>query len=225
MELKAQKRTQLGRSVNALRTQGVIPAELYGKGINNEHLALNGKEFAQVFAQAGESTMIDLMIDSVKHPVLIQDVQRHYLSDDIIAVDLYQPRLDELITVHIPLNFIGESPAVKDKDGVLVKSVTELEVETLPTNIPHDFEVDLSQIQDIGQSIQVKDLKIPEGVEVLADMETALATVTEKISEEEDQAMGQEADLGAIASEAETEKKDPEEGEKTEVAPEEEKSE
>ena len=184
MELTVQKREHFGKATKSLRKQGLIPAELYGHGIKNQHLNVAVKDFHRVFKQAGESTMIELKLNSERLPVMIHDINLDPITDVVLSVDFYQVRLDEEIKVKIPLNFIGDAPAVKDKGGILVKAVQELDVEALPSHLPHALHADLSSISEIGGTIHVKDIKIPSGVKVLVNPDTVVATVTEKVSEE-----------------------------------------
>src|SRR5690349_1275867 len=129
MELSATVRTQLGRAVKALRKDGMVPAELYGHGIKNEHVAVSTKELRKVLRHAGETSIIDLKVGATKHPVFIHDVLRNPITDSIENVDFYRVRMDEKIKLKVPLSFIGEAPGVKEKGGVLVCSLSELEVE------------------------------------------------------------------------------------------------
>jgi len=184
MELIAQKREIFGKKVNSLRRENLIPAELYGHGLENIHLSVPAKEFSKLFKEAGESTIINLNLENKKLPVLIHEVSVDPLSDKIIHIDFYQVKMDEKIITSVPLEFIGEAPAVKEKEGILIKAVQEIEVEALPSDLPHNIEVDISQLSDIGMSIHVKDLKIDKKVKVLADLETVVATVTEPAKEE-----------------------------------------
>ena len=182
MNLEVQIRDEKGRRVKDLRQQGLIPAELYGKGIENTHLAVKSKDFKNVFKEAGESSIINIVISDKNKkeeiPVLIHDIQKDYLTDDIIHIDFYRVRMDEKIRTHIPLEFIGESPAVKNYGGILNKSMLEIEVEALPKDLPHNIPVDISQIKELDQSIYVKDLSIPKNVKILVDPETVIATVS-----------------------------------------------
>lgn len=182
MNLEVQIRNEKGRRVKDLRQQGLIPAELYGKGIENMHLAVKSKDFKNVFKEAGESSIINIVISDKNKkeeiPVLIHDIQKDYLTDDIIHIDFYRVRMDEKIRTHIPLEFIGESPAVKNYGGILNKSMLEIEVEALPKDLPHNIPVDISQIKELDQSIYVKDLSIPKNVKILVDPETVIATVS-----------------------------------------------
>ncbi len=207
MELTVQKREKLGSGVKALRGQGLIPAELYGRGLQNLHLSVPEKEFRKLYKDAGESTVINVVLDGEKHPALIQSVSFDPLTDDFQSVDFYQVRMDEKLTVSVPLVFEGVSPAVKEKNALLVKPLQELEIEALPGNIPHDIKVDLSKLQDLDQSIYVRDLEIPANVEVLVSPDTVVATATEKTTEEEELAMQQAAAGGVESVKVETEEK------------------
>lgn len=216
MELQVQKREKLGGGVKALRNQGLIPAELYGKGLENFHLSVPEKEFKKLYKEAGESTIVNVVLDGEKHPVLIQSVSFNPLTDDFQSVDFYQVRMDEKLTVSVPLVFEGVSLAVKEKNALLVKALQELEIEALPMNIPHDIKVDLTKLQDLDQSIYVRDLQIPANVEVLVSLDTVVATATEKTTEEEELAMQQAAAGGVESVKVETEEKKAErESEKT----------
>lgn len=185
IELKAQQRTAFGRAVTALRKAGFIPAELYGHGVENIHLSVPAKDFAKAFKAAGESTLIDLAYDSKRIPVLIHDLARDSRSGDVLAIDFYQVRLDELIKVKVPIHFEGEAPAVKNLAGVLVKAVQELEVEALPASMPANLTVDLAELDQIGATIHVREITVPAGAKVLTDSETVVAAVTEQVKEEE----------------------------------------
>ncbi len=207
MELMVQKRNILGKKVNSLRKQGLIPAELYGKGAENLHLSVAAKDFKKVYKEAGENTIINVVVGNSKYPVLINDVSFNALSGDVQSVDFYRVRMDEKIKVSVPLEFIGVSPAVKEKNGILVKSLQEIEVETLPADIPHDFKVDLSKLAEIGQSLYVKDLDIPKNVKVQIDPRTVLVTATAQITEEEELAMQKAGVAGVEEVKVEAEEK------------------
>lgn len=206
LELAAQTREQFGREVKALRAKGLIPAELYGHGIKNEHLAVVKKDFIRLFKKAGESSLVDLLVDGKKHPILINDVQHNPITDEIESVDFYQVRLDQKIRLKVPVSFVGEAPAVKEKGGILVRALSEIEVEALPTNIPHQLSADLTALVEIGNSIAVSALAIPEGVRVLVDPTFVVATVTARMTEEEEAKLAAAADVSTIKTEGEEKK-------------------
>ena len=206
MDLFVQKRERFGKQVKALRREGLIPAELYGHGIANLHLAVPAKDFARVFKEAGVNTIVNLLVGSGKHPALIHEVGRNYLTGGVDHVDFYQVRMDEKIKAKIPIEFLGIAPAVKDKGGIVNKSVSEIEVEALPNDLPHRFEVDLSALSELNQSIYVKDIAVPKGVKILIDPETPVVTVTEPRAEEVVEAAPATVDVTAVKVETEEKK-------------------
>lgn len=189
MELNVQIREILGKKVKALREQGLIPAELYGHGLDNFHLSVPRKEFSKLFKEAGESTIIKLKVESEKGKdknefnVLVHDIDKNSLTDEISHIDFYAVKKDEKIKVRVPLHFIGESAAVKEKNAILIKAVHELEVEALAEDLPHHIEVDISKLTDINTSILVSDLKISSGVKILSNPETVIASAIEQKEE------------------------------------------
>jgi large subunit ribosomal protein L25 len=222
MDLNATHRTTLGRKVNTLRKEGLVPAELYGHGIENIHLSVDAKKLEEVYDESGESVMVNLVIDAdagKKRPIIINDLALDPVTDEILSADFYQVRLDEKITVYVPIIFTGVSGAVKDEGGILVKAMQEIEVEALPNDVPKEIVVDISKINHIGESIHISDMDIASNIEVLVDAETVIATVTEKASEEEEQVASAEIDVDAVKTEAEiksTDKDSKEEAEKSE---------
>lgn len=206
MELAVQKREKFGKATNAMRKAGLVPAELYGRGVANVHLAIPIKELRKVLKQSGENTMVEVVVDGKKHPVMIHELAHDPVSDEITNVDLYQVRLDEKIKVRVPVEFVGESDAVKSKNGLLVKAMQEIEVESLPTSIPRSISADISKILEIGQSVHVKDLVLPKGVEVTVDGESVIATVTAKMTEEQEAALAAEVKPEDVKVETEEKK-------------------
>lgn len=183
MELTAQKREILGKAVKTLRNGGFIPAEIYGREFENIHLSVLEKDFNKVFNEAGESTIINLIIGGEKIPVLINEVIKNILTDKISHIDFYRVRMDEKTEVSVPLEFIGEAQAVKEKKGILIKAMYELEVRALPADLPHNIEIDIVGLAEIGQSIHIKDIKPIKGVEILAEPDAVIATITEIVEE------------------------------------------
>ncbi len=185
MELLAKKRTAFGKKNRALRRAGLIPGELYGHGVVNEHVVVPEKEFARVFKEAGMNTMVNLALEEKRHPVVIHDVQHDYLTNAITHVDFYEVSLREAIRARVPLEFIGEAPAVKEKGGILNKSMSEIEVEALPEALPHRLPVDLTALDDLNKSFYVRDLMVASGVKLMVEPETVIVTVTPPRAEEE----------------------------------------
>ena len=186
MNLSVQTREILGKKTKSLRKQGFIPAELYGHGLENQHLSVPAKEFGKVFKKAGESTLIKLKVESGKEfNVLIHDIIKNALTDEISHIDFYSVKMDEKIRARVPLEFIGESLAVKEKGGVLIKSMHEIEVESLPADLPHHLIADISRLMEIGDSLSVVNLEVPVKVKIMVNPETVIASVIEPVKEEE----------------------------------------
>lgn len=185
MDLQVQKREKFGKALKAPRKEGLIPAEVYGHGFKNEHLAVKAKEFNKVFGEAGESTIVNLKHGSEAWPVLIYEVTKDYLTGEVAHVDFYRVTMTEKIKAHVPLEFIGESPAIKEKLGILNKAMSEVEVEALPANLPHNIPVDISSLVDLSSNIYAKDLKVSKEVKLLVDPETVVISVVPMQKEEE----------------------------------------
>ena len=201
MDLAVTERTVLGKKVNALRREGLIPAELYGHGVPNVHLSVSAKEFAKTYAAAGENTVITLAVGKEKIPVIVNHVERHYLSGKPASIDFYQVRMDEKITARIPIEFIGDSIAVKEKGAIINKSMVEIEVEALPNDLPRQLTADLSLLDGIDKTIYVRDIAAPKGVTFLVEGDTAVATATAPRIEEE--VVAPVADVSEVKVEAE----------------------
>jgi large subunit ribosomal protein L25 len=185
--LKAEVRTQTGKTVEKVRKAGLVPAVLYGHKVKNLLLSVDKKDMQKVFSSAGESTLIKLDVVSDKpHTVLIHDVQRHYLENDLTHVDFYEVDMKEKIKAAVALEFSGEAKAVKDLGGVLVKNLNEVEVESLPGDLPHSILVDISKLNTFQDTITVADLPVDlTKVKILASPGEVVAKVEAPRSEEE----------------------------------------
>lgn len=191
IKLIAKIRKTLGKKSKKLRREGFLPAVIYGHGVKSLPLQLNTREFLHTFKKAGSNTIITLTIedasDKKERKVLIHEPQVNPVTDEPIHVDLYEVKMTEKIETQVPLEFENEeiAPAIKELEGTLVKNVDELEISCLPGDIPHDIKVDCSVLKTFEDAIHVKDLPIPENVEVLTELEEVVATVTPPRSEEE----------------------------------------
>lgn len=179
IQLKAEGRELVGRDSKNLRKQGSIPAEVYGgKTKGNDHITLNSIEFEKVFRKAGESTIIELeMPDGKSKAVLIQAVQFHYLTSKPIHVDFFEVSMTEKLTATVPIEFIGESMAVKALNGTLVKVIDAVEVECLPGDLPQHFEVSIEKLASFGDVLTVADIPHDSKVELKPAPEEVIAKV------------------------------------------------
>lgn len=177
--LKAEKRDGTGKGVaRKLRGTGRIPAVLYGHGEETRSLSLNGHEFELLTQRVHiENTIIQLEIEGEKGEIkaLAREVQRHPHRPVILHVDFYQIHAGEKITVEIPIRLTGQAPGVK-AGGMMQHALTEIEVRCLPDAIPDYIEVDVSALE-IGDSIHIGDVTLPEGVESLAESNRTICSL------------------------------------------------
>lgn len=184
MDLTVTTREITGKKVRGLRKEGFIPAELYGRGVKNVHLSVPAKDFNKAFKAAGSTTVINLLIGKEKKSAMIHEIGRNFVTGEVMYVDFHEIRMDEKIKAKVPLEFIGEAPAVKTFGAVINRSMAEIEVEALPNDLPHSIVVDLSSLAELNKSIYVKDIPHPRGVKYFIDEEMAVATATPPVAEE-----------------------------------------
>ncbi|MFA5184581.1 MAG: 50S ribosomal protein L25 [Patescibacteria group bacterium] len=176
-----------------------LPGVLYGKGVANKNLQIKKVDFDKVFGQAGESNLIDLEVDKETVKVLVKETQRDVLKNFYTHVDFYQVNMKEKITTEIPLHFIGEAKAVKELGGALIKDMSSVEVECLPTDLVDHIDVDISVLKTFDDSIHVNDLILPKGMTLLLHTNEVVAAVKEPKVEEEPVAAEPAAEAAAGA--------------------------
>lgn len=189
--LQVQKRKVLGRKVKQLRREGILPANIYGKKIESQAVAVPIADFKKVYKEVGETGVVYLMIGSGKaeRPALIHNIQLDAVRDIFLHADFRQVSLKEKVTAGVPVEIKGKAPA-EDKGLVLLTLLDEIEVEALPTDLPDKFEVDVSKLEEVDQGISVKDLKFDrEKVKPLVESEEELIVkISEPTAEEEEEA-------------------------------------
>jgi len=186
VKLEAKNRQEKGKKTNKSRREGLIPAIVYGRGVESLNIWITALDFRKLLKKSGESTIINLEIDGKNgRNVIIQEIQRDPVSYKIIHLDFYQVRMDEEIETEVELVFVGESPAVKEFGGILIKNIDKLEVKCLPADLPSHIDVDVSSLKTFDDHITVGDLKIGKGVKLELEPETVIAIVTPPRSEEE----------------------------------------
>ncbi len=186
LTLQASKRTITGKKVEELRKKGFVPAVLYGPDIENISISVPYSLFEKVYREAGESSLVNLIIDDGQAAkVLIQSIDSDPLSNRFVHADFFQVDMKEKLTIRIPIKFIGEPRAVKELGGILVKTVDEIEVRCLPDKLVSEIEVDVTSLATFEDAITMKDVVLPEGMELHQHVDDMVATVTQPISEEE----------------------------------------
>lgn len=183
--LQAEMRDIIGRQVSSLRRQDIMPAVVYGRDFKPLSVQIPVKDFEKVYSEAGESTVVYLKIGGQDYPTIIKDVVRDALNDGFLHADFQKIRLDEKIHAKIQFNFMGKSEAIEGLGGILVKNMSEIEVEGFPQDLPHQIDVDLVSLKEFKDQILVKDLPISPKLTVQADVNAIVVLVQEPISEEE----------------------------------------
>lgn len=182
--LNASKRELLGRKVKKLRREGIMPATMYGNGFEPMSVQFSAKEFNKIFEHVGESGLVDVEIDSKKYPVLFRNPQYHPVWGEMTHVDCYKVNLKEKITTTVPIEFVGESAAVKF-GSIFVPVTEEIEIEALPTDLPEKIEVDISALENLESMITVGDIKVDTSkIEIKTDLTQVVAKVEEPKAEE-----------------------------------------
>jgi len=183
-EIKLNVKTRKGKTKNP----DCIPAVIYGPNIENQSLEMNKIEFDKVYEQAGESNLIELVIDDKQAvKALVKDLQKNPLKDTFSHVDFYQVDMSKKIVTEIPLNFIGEAKAVKELGGTLVKSLDSVEVECLPGSLVNNIDIDLSVLNTYDDVISLSDVKMPAGMELTSeDKDLVVASVIATREEKEE---------------------------------------
>lgn len=161
MELNANLRQLKGNHAKKLRTEFLIPAVVYGLGNPSISLEVDYNSFVKLFKAAGETTLITLNFDGTSKKVLIKEIQKDPVSGKVIHASFLEVNLKVKIKAMIPVAVIGEeeSPVLKSGAGVLNLIKHEIEVEALPTDLPHEFTVDVSKLENIGDEIKVSALE------------------------------------------------------------------
>jgi large subunit ribosomal protein L25 len=189
--VKASNRELLGKKVKQLRREGMIPAVLYGHGIEPAAIKIEARSLTSAMKAARGNRLIEIQIgkDGL-HTVLVKDIQHDVITQKILHVDFYEVIMTEKITAEIPITMTGESPVLRRGEGMLLTELSSVTVECLPGDLPEEIEVDMSGLEEIGQSIFIGDLRLADDVKVLTAPDDLIAKVLplrrEEVIEEEE---------------------------------------
>lgn len=178
-ELKVSTRDTLGKKVRFLRRKGLTPANLYGPNIESIPLQVETTLLKRLIARVGRNALVTLRVDGKPRVVMIRDIQRNPLTDDLLHVGFFQVEMTHRVRTEVPLLFLGDAPAAKSSRGILLQDLTALQVEALPGELPRNIEVDLSGLEEIGQAIHVRDIPVSDTLEVLNDPDQLVVRVME----------------------------------------------
>lgn len=174
-------------NVEDLRASGLVPAVVYGKKQETKSIVINSKDFKKALAEAGESSVVILKtpsgdINTLIHDYTLDPVKSHPTHADFLAIDM-----NKEVEVALPIEFIGEAPAVKQGLGVLSKSMNEIEISALPKNLPHNIQIDLSVLTELGSQIHVSDITLPKGATMISEGDEVIAVITAIKEEKEEE--------------------------------------
>jgi large subunit ribosomal protein L25 len=190
VELTAHKRTVQGKQVKQLRREGWIPGVMYGHDFDAVPLQFEARSLQHLLSRVGGSQLINIKIEGQKKPeaALVREVQRDPIRHSLLHVDFYHVKMTERLTAEIPLEMVGESPVIEQKEGILLQDLSSIEVECLPGDLVDAIEVDLSDLVELDQALYVRDLAVPAGIDVLTDPDEMIIHLVrleeEKIVEE-----------------------------------------
>jgi large subunit ribosomal protein L25 len=213
--LSAETRTETGKGVaRKLRAAGRVPGVVYGHGREPQSLSLNARELEKLLSNiAAGSTVVELSLGNATTNTLIREVQRHPFKKQILHVDFMELVAGEKVIVDIPLVFVGTPEGVRTGGGLLEQILHSIEINVDPSSIPNHVDVDVSQLV-MGHSLHVRDLKLPEGVEVLTDEDATVCAVIAPRAVVEETAAAVEGEAAAAEPELIRKPKEEEETEK-----------
>jgi large subunit ribosomal protein L25 len=188
IELAAQPRSITGKKVKRLRSEGLMPLVVYGRETEPVNIQATAYEVARAFAES-RGQLIELHIEGESEPrmVLARDIQRDVLSGAFLHADLYQVDIREKVQVEVRLSFVGEPALVDTGEAVLSVVLNSVEVECLPTDILQSVEVDVSTLVTMDDAIYVRDLAVPDTIELLTDGDEMIARLQYVMEEEEEE--------------------------------------
>ena len=195
LSLIAEERKILGKKVKALRRDGKLPAHVFGKGVEGENVIVPSKEFLKTFKEAGQTGLIDLKIGAEKvRPVLVREVQYDPVEGSLIHIDFFQVNLTQKVKVSVPIVLIGEQPGtVKLGEAIVLQTISEVEVEALPTDLVEKIEVDIASLKAIDDAITIAQLQFDRNKltiaasdeEIVVKLAPAVTAEMEKLMEEQ----------------------------------------
>jgi large subunit ribosomal protein L25 len=178
VKLRAETGRELGsRPARRLRREGLVPAVVYGRGAETVSVAVDKRDlYRALTTEAGANVLINLEVGKEKLLTVAREVQRHPVRNEITHLDFIRISLDEAIQAEVGIEFIGVPIGVREDGGIVDTISTSVTINALPTDIPSSIEVDISEL-NVGDTIFVEALPALEGVEMLTDPETPLASV------------------------------------------------
>jgi large subunit ribosomal protein L25 len=186
-QLFSHPRTLTGRKVKQLRSKGLTPGNIYGHKIKSLNIQLESKPFLKIYSQIGESTLAYLQVEGEKEdrPVFVNGLVKDPVTGQLLHITFHQVDLKEKVTAPVPIKLVGEPIAEKEKLGIMVQQLDELEVEALPTNMPEHVEIDVTDLAVVGAHITIADLKLDTSKLTIKTAPDAIVVQIEALAKEE----------------------------------------
>jgi large subunit ribosomal protein L25 len=191
--IEAQPRAVTGKKVGQLRTQGIVPIVVYGPRIEPINLQVPYRPLEVALMKAGGTNLIDINAGGTTHTVLAREVQRDVLRGKILHVDFFAVDMSATISIDVFIHLTGESPAVAASKGILVQGANSLTIETLPSKLLHEINVDISGLNEVGDAIHVRDLNLGEDIRIANDPEEMIVRISQTSAARSEEEEAEEA--------------------------------
>jgi len=206
LTLRAEPRTVHGKKVGRLRREGLVPGVVYGPVVKETvSVSVNRRDFEKFFKTNGHSAILTLNWDGGSQPVLIREVQIDPVTRVPLHIDFFAPNMRAVLRAAVQV--VLHNPS-EDAQGVLQAVLTEIEVESLPSSLPHQIDVDILGLVEVGDSIHVRDLQAPEGVEFITPGDELVASLVAEAAAEAAEAAEAADEAEAGGDEAENPSED-----------------
>ncbi len=176
MVLEVSRRDVQGKQVRHLRAEGIVPGVIYGPTFEPLPVQVEWIKLRPVLRAAGASHLIQVTVEGETHNTLVREVQRDPIRGQVLHIDFYRVRMDVALRTDVPVSLVGSDAVITKNGGVVTLEMTTLQVECLPSDLPAVFEVDLSQLQEVGDTILIGDLTPPPGVTILDSADNVIVS-------------------------------------------------
>jgi len=186
--INATHRDVIGKKVKVLRREGKLPAVLFGHGIESTPILMDLVETTKILSSVGSSTLVSIKLDGKEHAALVRERQRDVILRTLLHVDFQVVSMTETVRAQVPIHIGDEEVPAVDKYGAMINTGLDvLEIECLPQDLPDRITVDISVLNEIGDSILVSDIPLPEGIQVLDNLDTLIVVASAPIVEVEEE--------------------------------------
>ena len=191
--LEGSLREVLGKKCRSLRNNGIIPGQIFNSK-HNINVQFEEKALQNVLKEAGTTSLIEVKVEGKKHNVLVKETQYSLNRQKVTNIDFYEVNMKEKVVTTVPVKMIGNNPLIEEKGAVLVLGADSIDIEVLPTKIPDVIEVDVAIIKTFSDSIKASTINLPDGISLVSNPDTMIATYSETRATRQQEAEEQEAE-------------------------------